>query len=658
MPKPWPLLGSLVLLTACTLPLDRFERSPTPLPIATSVPGSRPTATPSQAGAATSAPLAPADGDAAINAITAAVPDERDPLALAEAFGKLKGTTMTRRTTPLDVNVGDVTTFSVLDNIEDTNYEVQAKLRYAGPVVLMYVDTKIDADVSQKDVEYSAKQFEDSIYKRDRALFGKELSPGIDGDTRITILNTAVRGAGGYFSADDGQPKAVNPFSNERDMFVIGVDSYPLGTDDYGSTLAHEFQHMIHFNEQRRSPSWFNEGLSTLAEDLNGFVSDSSTYVHLDQPDIQLTTWSTDSATTGKHYGTSQLFFRYFYQQYAQESGVAELIQADAGNNPEAFVSVAKRKRPEINSFAEIVADWAVANMIDDKKLDGGRYAYDLLPDKIVPTEVTLGQGQADVSQYGADYLELPKGTRTFSFDGSDAVSITGVQPESGYAWWSNRADDSVQTLTHSFDLRNVSSATLNFDVWHEIERNWDYGYVSVSIDGGKTWQALKASTTVTDDPQGNNLGGQGFTGVSGSPGAETDEGTKGAWIKESVDLTPYAGKEVLVRFWLVEDAAYNAAGLMLDNISIPELNYRDDAETDGGWDAKGFVRVTGTLPQRWTLRLIREAPGKRTVEAVPTDAEGRATITLAEGERGTVMIMGSTPHTTQTASYSYDVEE
>ena len=238
-------------------------------------------------------------------------------------------------------------------------------------------------------------------------------------------------------------------------------------------------------------------------------------------------------------------------------------------------------------------------------------------------------------------------------------MPLTGALPHSGrYAWWSDRADDSVQTLTRAFDLRGVSTATLEFALWHEIELDYDYGFVSASTDGGATWQALKGNTTTDTDPQGQNFG-NGITGVSGAPAAKTDGDTRGQWIDEQMDLTPFVGKQILLRFWLVSDVAYNAPGMLVDDIRIPALNYTDDVEHgDGGWQPVGFARTTGVLPQEWALQIVRERSTGTTVEPVPVDAQGRAGIVLGGGERGTLMVMGSTPFTTEPAQYSYTTEQ
>jgi hypothetical protein len=96
---------------------------------------------------------------------------------------------------------------------------------------------------------------------------------------------------------------------------------------------------------------------------------------------------------------------------------------------------------------------------------------------------------------------------------------------------------------------------------------------------------------------------------------------------------------------------------MLIDNIRIPELGFADGAEQgDGGWQAQGFVRTTGELPQTWSLRLIRVKDGATSVDHVPVDAQDHATVTLGAGERGTLAVIGTTRFTTEPASYSYTV--
>jgi hypothetical protein len=581
--------------------------------------------------------------------IATAKPTSRDEIALTMAFRGTGPLPRVARTKPLQVKVGDVETFWVADPATAKNRQIQARLRYVGPHVLMYVDTSLNAD--QSLVERSAKLFENRIYPRDRLLFGRETSPGIDGDPRLTILNTLIRGAGGYFSPSDRVVRAANRFSNERDMFVIDVGSYPIGSDGYASTLAHEFQHMIHDGRGLSSASWFDEGMSTLAEDLNGYVDSFTTGAYLAQPDLPMLDWSSN----GQHYGMSRLFMRYFYEQYASADTLSNLINNDAGNNIDAFAQIAARKRPAIKSFSDLFADWSVATLLNDPQVEKGRYAYRLRPRAPQTQPTSTGTQVGDVAQYGVDYLNLT-GPLTLDFDGANTIALVGVRPTEGrFAWWSNRGDQQVATLTRSIDLRTVKQATLQFKAWYALERSYDYAFVSVSTDAGTTWKTLKSTSTTSDDPQGVNFG-QGWTGISGAPQADIDQRQQARWLDEQADLSAYAGRQVLLRFWLTTDAAINGPGMLIDDLRIPEIGLRDGFEQESNvWTAAGFVRVVGELPQHWSLRLVRYG-AKTSVEPVAVDPTGHAQIKLAAGEKGVLVVSGTTRYTSEHATYTYTI--
>lgn len=656
------LLFLALFLTACTLPFQRQAATPVPptasRPTATARPqatakprATQPPAQPTPVSATPAATPAPQDvqTDDALS-LLADIPPLRDPLELAQDFENAGQLPAVARDKPLEVQVGDVQSFWVSNQTTNENYQIQATLRYAGPIALMYVDNSLNVD--QADIERSAREFEQRVYPRNRAVFGEEVNPGVDGDTRLTILTTNVDGAGGYFSPGDGVVQGANRFSNERDMFVISQDSYPLGTDGFGSTLAHEFQHMIHENQQPQSASWFNEGMSTLAEDLNGYTDSFVALMYLEEPDLQLTYWQ----SAGEHYGMSQLFMRYFYEQYAGDQGLAGLITANAGVNLDVFAKLASQKRSDIRDFEQLFADWSVANLVNDRDIGDGRFAYSTLPHTVGTETLDRGTHKDDIYQFGIDYLSLPEGASTLTFDGSTTVPLVGELPKDGrYAWWSGRFDQSMASMTREIDLTGVQQATLQFATHYEIEKDYDYAFISVSTDGGETWKNLEASTSTTDDPQDANYG-FGITGVSGVPDKDIDD-APGTWIEEKADLTAYAGQRVLLRFWMITDTAVNGSNMLIDNIRIPEIGYQDSAEADdGSWKLDGFMRVYGLLPQRWELRLVRFG-AETSVEPVAVDANGHAEVQLQDGERGVLVVTATTRITSEKASYSVTIK-
>jgi immune inhibitor A len=440
--------------------------------------------------------------------------DELDRLVQAQAmvlayspadlnvwFGKSTESASPIMASAIPAQTGDTSEFWVSDVLMGDNYRVSATLRFAGQQVLMYVDNNITVD--QQALEQAAIDFETRILPQTRVLFGSEAPTGLDGDARLTILHTPLASAAGYFSHADFDPLEINRFSNQRKMIVIGSDSYMPGDEGYLKILAHEFQHMIHANQQPYSSAWFNEGMSMLAEDLNGYPNDELAMIYLANPDISLTDWSQDASVTGEHYGAAQLFLRYFYEQYGTVEILPQLLLAGAGDQPQVFSNLAAQTRPDIYSFTDLVADWAAANVLKDASLGDGRYAYESLPARVSPIEFPGGDLIDSVNQLGVDYWDVGMGPLRLEFDGEDAVALTGAHPKRGqWMWWSGRVDARMMTLTRAFDLREVNQATLEFSTWYELEQHYDYAYVTVSVDGGHTWQTMSGRHTSHEDPK------------------------------------------------------------------------------------------------------------------------------------------------------------
>ncbi len=236
----------------------------------------------------------------------------------------------------------------------------------------------------------------------------------------------------------------------------------------------------------------------------------------------------------------------------------------------------------------------------------------------------------------------------TLHFEGSTVTGLLPVEANSGqYAFWSNRGDESNMTLTREFDFTNVSGPIeLTYSTWYDIEEDWDYLYVEVSEDG-ENWTMLRTPSGTDTDPTGNSYG-WGYTGKTSG------------WIEESVDLSAYAGKKVQIRFDYVTDAAVNGEGLLVDDIKIDAINYTADFEADdGGWEARGFVRVNNTLPQTFRLALITERGGETTVQYIEVNADQTADIPLSleDGDTATLVVIGTTRFTRATATYSVEIK-
>jgi immune inhibitor A len=558
---------------------------------------------------------------------------------------------------PPNYQVGDTEVFWVGNLDTNEQFTVTARLRYLTPHLYMWVQEGYS--VNDQALSRSAERFESGIYPTNREFFGSEWTPGVDNDVHLHILHAADLGFGvaGYYSSADEYSHLANPYSNEREMFYLAVDNISPGTDFYDGVLAHEFQHMIHWYNDRNEDGWVNEGCSELASYLNHHDVGDSPQAFINQPDVQLTTWSVSSEESYLHYGASYLLMAYFLDRFGEEATRA--VVAQDANGIAGFNAVLSEYGL---TFDQVLADWLVANLLDDPGLEDERYGYAELgvgPVRIDYTHRTYpAQRASTVHQYAADYIEfLGKGDLTIQFTGSTQVRLTDTDAHSGrYMWYSMRGDDSDMTLTRPFDLTGLEQATLRFWTWHDIEEDWDYAYVEVSPDGGQTWDILPGTYTTDYNPNGNSFG-QAYTGVSG--GGEVPR-----WVQEQVDLTSYAGKQVLIRFEYVTDDAVNRPGLLIDDISIPELGYADDAENgDGSWEADGFVRVDNVLPQRFIVQLVTFGQGGKPlrVERMVLDELQRGRLELrglgTEMERAVLIVSGIAPVTTEWASYEYKVD-
>lgn len=623
------LLAFLALAaTACPSGGPSPPATPTTPPTATATPS--PTVTPSPS--PTPEPL------------TIPTPPDRDLFDLAVRFGRIPaGTPRTARDQPFSYSEGDTEMFVVLDPQTPAYSSIDAVMLRASEHAYFFFQSGTAVD--PQALEDAARDFDTLIYPTVTGLFGRERSPGVDADPRITILHANLLGFGGYVSGADAFPSSISPRSNQREMIYIEV-AMPLGSGQYNAILAHELQHLVHDNADPGEEVWVNEGLSQVA--LEAISPEAGAIAaFLRDPDLQLNDWGLLGEDTTPHYGASQLFFRYLLDRFGGRQNVSKLVSEAA----DGIAGIDAYLRPFNASFHSVFTDWLVANYLN---LDSGPYAHQgSLPTTVRTTTLSaLGQGQDTVAQFAADYyrIELPDNPAVFRFDGADTVPALAVAPHSGRAfWWSNRGDSIDSRLTRRFDLTEVKTATLRFWTWYETEESWDFAYVAVSSDGGRTWQALSGNHTTTYDPLGQAYG-PGYTGSSTASGqAAAREPT---WLEESIDLTPFAGQEVLIRFEYITDDAANLRGFALDDIAIPEIGFFDDTEAAGDWQAEGFLRLDRPLPQRFIVQLIDTASGQ--VQPVALDGENRAQLPIAGPV--TVVIAAATDVTRERASYDWQL--
>jgi immune inhibitor A len=578
-------------------------------------------------------------------------PARRDLVDLAS---RLRGVAAPARAVQLPpLKVGDVQPFDLVDLPADPNkppgeHSISATVRAVSDHAYFAFQNGA-AEVDDAELQAAVRAFEDTIWPKVTGAFGLPAIPGVDGDPRIVILGADLGpNIGGYVNGDDAYPRELVRHSNQREMVYINLSWRPLGSEDYDHALAHELQHLIHQAHGGDGATWINEGLSEVS---GGLVSAPMFYTSfLDHPDTQLTTWGDGSDDA--HYGASALFFDYLL---GQTGGDAARLASEPGYDTDG-VRAFLRDVASPRTFEQMVADWAVANVLDEPQGPYGYAGRDVSAAAATAVSST-GAGEGDVHQFAADYLALDAnsfaGPVGFTFEGDTQVPVLAGQPSANGAFlWSGRGDNLDSTLTRELDLTDVKKATLTFRTWFDTERWFDFGYVEASSDGGKTWHTLAGQQTSTNDPLGVTYG-PGYTGQSGG-------GQQPAWVDERIDLSPYAGKRALLRFELINDDGTNGPGWAIDGIAVPEIGFSDDAEHDaGGWQRQGFRRVSQELPQRFAVRLITMGATPQ-VQEIALDAQNRAKIDLSglgtDYRKAVIVVLGETDGTTERASYRYNV--
>ena len=532
---------------------------------------------------------------------------ENDPIALAEKYRGIKNTPVMLVEPPITYTNGKFKKFWVL-NVDENNYRsIDAKLTYQTPRVYFWVEEGINYIAS--DVKNLVDAFENQIYQRNREIFGKEWSPGIDNDVHLTILYAQkLGGAAGYFSSADSWMPEIERFSNMAEMFYLSADYLNLSNPFTYGVLAHEFQHMIHWNIDRNETSWVNEGLSELAVELNGFNTGGFPFLFAADPDLQLNFWPGNSqGDSTPHYGASYLFVKYLFERFGSDFISALVSQPKNGMQGLNAVLSSTQGKSQLSTITskQIFQDWTIANILQDDEHANGIYGYgkDSSIPSFSPTEIIECGSESvsrTVNQFGTDFVEIScQSNYEILVQWNQDIPVLSENPKSGkFYFWSNAGDESGMRLSREFDLTEISDPVeLSYWTWYDIEEDYDYLYVNVSEDG-KNWHMLETPSCTSEDPTGSNFG-CGYNGKSNG------------WIEETVDLSDYAGKKIAVEFEYITDASVNGEGFLLDDVELKVINFSDDFEVyDGEWIVEGFVRIENTLPQIFGVSVIEKDKG------------------------------------------------
>jgi hypothetical protein len=296
--------------------------------------------------------------------------------------------------------------------------------------VRIYFDSKTPANPSK------------GIFATDTSAFGNP--PNVDGDPKVIILLLDIKdgysGSGGFVEGYFYSFNEVNPAtpgystSNFAEMFYI--DTNPLNLTTSGglesgiSTLAHEFQHMIHFNYDPLEITFVNEGCSVLAEVNCGFPI-YSPELYANEPNHYLLDWRDGDMThVLNDYSRAARFFVYLRDQVGIGvfKNIVASTQAGTAGIDAGLLAYGSSLR-----FNGILQDWFIANILDDRSVDPlYGYVYPNLPKPVERTffDPNVALTTDTVQNYAVRYLDFKSGSqlRTTITCSNSALVVKAVE--------------------------------------------------------------------------------------------------------------------------------------------------------------------------------------------------------------------------------------
>jgi hypothetical protein len=317
-----------------------------------------------------------------------------------------------------------------------------------------------DKNLARLKLKELADQFDALIYPRMKEYFGTE--PDIDGDPKVYILLDDIRdGSGsfrGYFWAGNQFPRSSQSLSNEKELLNIDLfPSFALYPEDTYGTVAHEFVHMIIYNEGywiedgqlNGMERWLEEALTQYGQYLFNGRYTSNLDEFIKSPDTILVENRISEVWLGPNpfanYGASFLWMFYLVEKYGG-SNTSNFMRNIIRNRDGGMDSIDAVLEPFDTSATEVFADWVIANYLDTTRkndasmLNDGKWGYNVdndndttndlgvnerLPvkfsEKVLLTSPVTARS-SNVNPWAADYVEISgnTGNLNMGFDGDD----------------------------------------------------------------------------------------------------------------------------------------------------------------------------------------------------------------------------------------------
>jgi hypothetical protein len=223
-----------------------------------------------------------------------------------------------------------------------------------------------------RDIVYNlGSEFENKIYPEIKKDFGEVPKHNVVGNSdRISVLFHPMESrSGGYFRTGDQYSIYQYPQSNEKN--ILYLNTHLIEDPDIAGYLAHEYIHLITFNEKNKKHDvdeeiWLNElraeaiiSILGYNDDYQGSNLQKRIKNFLYDPDISLTEWTDQVAD----YGVINIFAQYLLDHYGKEILIDSLKSELVGIKS---IEYALSKKEEEKTFSELFTDFKIAVYLND----------------------------------------------------------------------------------------------------------------------------------------------------------------------------------------------------------------------------------------------------------------------------------------------------
>lgn len=345
--------------------------------------------------------------------------------------------------------VGAVESFWLRNFVTGKFERIQARLAAQGRHCHVFVQE--GQTVSAAAAERVRKQFDEVIHPTCIGHFGAEPRPGIDGDARVFLLladiqdgyvNPSDAYVAGFFFAGDLLPQSEftppsSVKSNEREILYVDTSPSEPEAADYLEIVAHEFQHMIHANNDDKEVTWVNEGCSQVSPVLCGFAPPNHYKLLVPKGDRSLNGWQ--SYDPLPDYGQSYLWNQFLLDHLLPPGPARQaFFRTLVGSKKRSIGGFRDALATSQETFTAMFTRFALANTVNDLAVAGGKYAYrsaHLRNFRVAPTkriEAFPAKIADSVHVWGADsfHADLSRvaGRLAVSFSGY-ARSMSSTRP-------------------------------------------------------------------------------------------------------------------------------------------------------------------------------------------------------------------------------------